>query len=227
MAKKKILFIVSSATHIGPKNRATGNFLMETGHPYVIFKQHGYDVDIFSIKGGEAPLDGMNDKNNELCQVFLNGSGLTQMRTTRPITEVAYPEQYDAVFVPGGLAPMADMPENKRVHNIIKTMWESGKVVSAVCHGPVSLLNVKLNDGSWLIDGKNITSFSNAEEENYAKTDVPFELETALRKHGCNYSSVEPWQPYSITDGMLVTGQNPASALGVGIRVVTILESKA
>lgn len=226
MAKKKILFIVSSAAHIGPKNRTTGNFLMETGHPYVTFKQHGYDIDVFSIKGGEAPLDGWNDKNNELVQIFLNGTGAAQMKTTRPITEVSYPEQYDAVFVPGGLAPMADMPENRRVHAIIKMMWESGKVVSAVCHGPVSLLNVKLSDGSWLVDGKNITSFSNAEEENYAKADVPFELETALRSHGCNFSSVEPWQPYSITDGMLVTGQNPASALGVATRVVTILESK-
>jgi len=122
---------------------------------------------------------------------------------------------------------MVDMPENDVVHNIHKTMWESGKVVSAVCHGPVSLLNVKLSNGSWLIKGKNITAFSNDEEENYAKADVPFELETALRGHGCNFSFVEPWQPYSITDGRLVTGQNPASALGVGVRVVTILGSNA
>ncbi|MBS1665391.1 MAG: type 1 glutamine amidotransferase domain-containing protein [Bacteroidetes bacterium] len=193
--KKKILFLVSSSSHIGPNNRKTGNFLTETGHPYVTFKQRGYHIDIFSIKGGEAPLDGWADKNNELNQIFLNGTGMMQMKVTRPISEVSNLDQYDAVFVPGGLAPMADMPENEKVHEIIRTMWESGKIVSAVCHGPLSLLNVKLSDGSWLIDGKNITSFSNAEEENYAKA-----------------------------DGRLVTGQNPASALGVATRVVTLLE---
>ena len=225
--KKKILFIVSSATHIGPKSRTTGNFLTETAHPYITFRNKGYDVDMYSIKGGEAPLDGWADKNNELNQIFLNGEGLIRLKATRPIDEIASVDGYDAVFVPGGLAPMADMPENKKVHGIIKTMWESGKVVSAVCHGPVSLLNVKLSDGSWLINGKNITSFSNAEEENYAKGDVPFMLETALREHGANHTSVEPWQPYSITDGRLVTGQNPASALGVGVRVVTIFEAGA
>ena len=225
--KKKILFIVSSAKQIGPKKRPTGNFLTETAHPYVTFRRQGYDVDIYSIKGGEAPLDGMADKNNELNQIFLNGEGLAQLKVTKPITEIGNLDEYDAVFVPGGLAPMVDMPENELVHHIIKTMWEGGKVVSAVCHGPASLLNVKLSNGSWLIKGKNITAFSNDEEENYAKADVPFELETALRGHGCNFSFVEPWQPYSITDGRLVTGQNPASALGVGVRVVTILESNA
>src|SRR5215471_6936518 len=162
--KKKILFIVSSANQIGPKKRPTGNFLTETAHPYVTFRRQGYDVDIYSIKGGEAPLDGMVDKNNELNQIFLNGEGLAQLKVTKPVTEIGNFDGYDAVFVPGGLAPMVDMPENELVHHIIKTMWESGKVVSAVCHGPVSLLNVKLSDGSWLINGKNITAFSNNEE---------------------------------------------------------------
>lgn len=222
--KKKILFLVSSANYIGPKNRKTGNFLTETGNPYVTFRARGYDVDIFSVNGGEAPLDGWADKNTDLNQIFLNGSGAAQMKVTRPMSEVSNLDQYDAVFVPGGLAPMVDFPDNEKAHEIIRTMWEKGKVVSAVCHGPVSLLNVKLSDGSWLVNGKNITSFSNAEEENYAKADVPFELETALRGHGGKFSSVEVWQPYSITDGRLVTGQNPASALGVAIRVVNLLE---
>src|SRR5262244_1957628 len=152
--KKKILFIVSSAKQIGPKNRPTGNFLTETAHPYVTFRRQGYDIDIYSIKGGEAPLDGMADKNNELNQIFLNGEGLAQLKVTKPITEIGNLDKYDAVFVPGGLAPMVDMPENELVHNIHKTMWESGKVVSAVCHGPVSLLNVKLSNGSWLIGAR-------------------------------------------------------------------------
>lgn len=104
-------------------------------------------------------------------------------------------------------------------------MYDSGKVVSAVCHGPVSLINVQLKDGSYLVDGKKVTGFSIAEEMNYAKEDVPFELEDALKDRGGDYSSVAPWQPYSITDGRLVTGQNPASAQGVAEKVIAILEA--
>ena len=223
---KRILFIVSSASHIGPKNRPTGNLLTETAAPFVIFKRQGYDVDIYSINGGEAPLDGMEAYETELNQTFLNGEGLIKMKNTKPIDELTSVDMYDAVFTPGGLAPMVDMVDNKKFNDIHRTMWESGKVVSAVCHGPVCLLNVKLSDGSWLIKGKNITAYTNAEEETYAWADVPFQLEDALREHGCNFTSVAPLEPYSITDGRLVTGQNPASALGVGVRVVTILESK-
>jgi quinol monooxygenase YgiN len=120
---------------------------------------------------------------------------------------------------------MVDMANNKAVQEAIASTYERGAVVGAVCHGPVSLLNVQLSDGSYLIEGKNITSFSNAEEENYAKDDVPFLLETALRERGSNYSSVAVWQPNSIADGRLVTGQNPASAKGVAEKMIAILES--
>ena len=222
---KKILFIVSSGTHIGPKNRKTGNLLTETAAPFVTFRRQGYDVDIYSINGGAAPLDGMEAYETELNQIFLNGEGLIKMNNTKPIEELKDVAPYDAVFTPGGLAPMVDMVDNKKMHEIHRTMWESGKIVSSVCHGPVCLLNVKLSDGSWLISGKNITAYTNAEEETYAWADVPFQLEDALRSHGCNFSNVAPLEPYSITDGRLVTGQNPASALGVGVRVVTLLES--
>ena len=150
--------------------------------------------------------------------------GLVKMKNTPAVSEVNV-HGYDAIFVPGGLAPMVDMPDNEVVHAAIASTYERGAVVGAVCHGPVSLLNVKLSDGSYLIDGKNITSFSNAEEEHYAVKDVPFMLESALRERGANYTSVAPWQAYSITDGRLVTGQNPASATAVAERMITVLES--
>lgn len=222
---KKILFIVSSARHIGPKDRPTGNLLTETAAPFVTFNRQGYEVDIYSVSGGEAPLDGMEAYETELNQTFLNGEGLIKMKNTRSIDELQTVQGYDAVFTPGGLAPMVDLADNPKAHEIHRIMWESGKVVSAVCHGPVCLLNVKLSDGSWLIDGKNITAYTNAEEETYAWADVPFQLEDALRSHGCKFTNVAPLEPYSITDGRLVTGQNPKSALGVAVRVVTILES--
>ncbi|GGN12267.1 glutamine amidotransferase [Dyadobacter beijingensis] len=221
--KKKILFVVSSADVIGPKNRRTGNLLTEVAHPYEVFKQQGYDIDVYSVKGGDAPID-MVELDDPTNIVFLNDEGREKFKTTRSIEDVTL-DGYDAVFVPGGLAPVVDMPDNPTVQKILGTMYDNGKVVSAVCHGPVSLINVKLKDGSYLVDGKSVTGFSIAEEENYAKEDVPFELEDALKKRGAKYSCVDPWQPYSIRDGRLVTGQNPASATGVAEKVVAILES--
>lgn len=222
--KKKILFMVSSAGIIGPKKRRTGNLLTEVAHPYELFKKEGYDIDVYSVKGGDAPID-MVELEDAINIEFLKGDGPKKMKNSAPIEEVSV-DQYDAVFVPGGLGPVVDMPENQTVQNILAAMYEKGKVVSAVCHGPVSLVNVKLKDGSYLVDGKKMTGFSITEEFEYAREDVPYELEDALRKRGADYSCITPWQPYSITDGRLVTGQNPASATGVAQRVITILENK-
>jgi putative intracellular protease/amidase len=221
--KKRILFLVSSASQIGPFNRATGNLLTEVAHPYETFKAQGYDIDIFSVKGGAAPID-MFEVEDPLNVAFMNDEGYQKMQNTQSIDEVV-PENYDAVFVPGGLAPVVDMPDNPAVQNILAAIYEKGGIVSAVCHGPVALINVKLSDGSVLIESKNVTGFSIAEEENYAKADVPFELEDALKQRGGKFSSAQPWQPYVITDGRLVTGQNPASATGVAESVINILES--
>ncbi|GGN13860.1 glutamine amidotransferase [Dyadobacter beijingensis] len=221
--KKKILFLVTSAGLIGPKNRKTGSLLTELAHPYETFKKQGYDIDIYSVKGGEAPID-MVELEDPVNQAFLNDEGLVKMKNTKSIDSLSI-DGYDAVFVPGGLGPVVDMTDNPPVQQILASFYESGKVVSAVCHGPVSLGNVKLKDGSYLVKGKNVTGFSALEEKNYASEDVSFELEDLLKDHGANYSSVEPWQPHSITDGRLVTGQNPASAQGVAEKVIAILEA--
>lgn len=221
---KKVLFIVSNASQIGPNNRETGNYLPEVSHPYAEFISKGYSIEIASTTGGEAPVDGLDLTDDELNVEFLKGNGIKQMKSTLKISEVNI-ANYDAIFVPGGLGPMVDMPENKEIQKAIADTYERGAVVGAVCHGPVSLLNVTLSDGSSLIAGKNITSFSNKEEEGYAKEDVPFLLESALVKKGANFSSVDPWQAHSIADGRLVTGQNPASAKGVAEKMINILES--
>lgn len=222
--KKRILIIASSANVIGPNNRETGSFLTETAHPYETFKAQGYDVDIASINGGEAPLDGMFEQDEELNTSFLTGDGLQKMKHTVAINEVNV-ATYDAIFIPGGLAPMVDMANNATVQAAIASTYERGAVVGAVCHGPVSLLNVKLSDGTYLINGKNITAFSNAEEEHYAKADVPFMLESALREKGAHYHAGIAWQANSIADGHLVTGQNPASAKEVAEKMIAILET--
>jgi len=220
---KKILIIVSNANAIGPKKRRTGVFLSEVAHPYAEFEKAKYQVTFTSLTGESPFLDALNLANDPQNLAFLVGKGWADMHDAVKLSDVDV-STYDAIFVPGGLAPMVDMPDHPLLKKVIQETYERGAIVGAVCHGPVSLLNVKLSDGRYLLEGKNISSFTNAEEENYAKDDVPFELETALIRQGAIFHQVEPWQPNSLIDGRLVTGQNPASAKGVGEKIVSLLE---
>lgn len=222
--KKKVLFIVSSAGSIGPNQRKTGNFLPEVAHPYDEFVKHGYEVDFASVEGPEPPVDGIDQLDDPRNVAFVEGEGLARMKVSRKIAEVDT-APYDAVFVPGGLGPVVDMPDNADIQKAIATVYDRGDIVGAVCHGPVSLLNVTLADGTSLIEGKKLTSFSNSEEDGYAKDDVPFLLESALKDKGAIYSSVADWQAHSIADGRLVTGQNPASAEGVAQKMIELIEA--
>ena len=220
---KKVLFIVSNAHVIGPHNRRTGNFLPEVAHPYAELDRAGYQIDFASLTGDTPFLDALNLADDPDNLSFLVGKGWAAMQKAKKLSDVDV-SQYDAIFMPGGLAPMVDMPEHPLLKNVIKETYERKAVVGAVCHGPVSLLNVKLSDGSYLVAGKNISSFTNDEEENYAKADVPFELETALTKQGAIFHKAAPWQAFSVADGNLVTGQNPASAKGVAVKMIELLK---
>lgn len=222
---KKILIIVSNAHAIGPHKRRTGNFLPEVAHPYAEFDRAHYQIDFTSLSGDTPYLDALNLADDPDNLAFLVGKGWADMQKARKLSEVDT-SGYDAIFMPGGLAPMVDMPEHPLLKEVIKATWERGAVVGAVCHGPVSLLNVKLSNGNYLLAGKNVSSFTNEEEENYAKGDVPFELETALTHQGAIFHKTAPWQAYSIADGKLVTGQNPASAKGVAEKMIGLLEGK-
>ncbi|WP_254511540.1 type 1 glutamine amidotransferase domain-containing protein [Anatilimnocola floriformis] len=219
---KKILIIVSNASSIGPRKRRTGTFLSEVAHPYAEFTKAGYQVDFVSLTGESPFLDALNLADDPANLAFLTGKGWAAMHQAGKLADVNV-GAYDAIFVPGGLAPMADLPEAPLLKKVIAETWERGAVVGAVCHGPVSLLNVKLSDGSYLVNGKNMTSFTDEEEENYAKADVPFLLQTALTKQGAKFHAAAPWSANSLADGKLVTGQNPASAQGVGEKMVALL----
>jgi putative intracellular protease/amidase len=221
---KRILIIVSNAKVIGPKNRKTGVFLDEVAHPYVAFDDAGYQIDFASITGEVPNLDNMEAKDETSNARFLQEGGWDKMQHNSKLSDVDA-TIYDAIFVPGGLAPMVDMPENELLKKVIAETYERKAVVGAVCHGPVSLLNVKLSDGTFLLKDKNITSFTNEEENNYAKDDVPFLLESALTEQGGKFHAAAPWSDNSIADGNLVTGQNPASARGTAQKVIALLEA--
>ncbi|WP_336518037.1 type 1 glutamine amidotransferase domain-containing protein [Pollutibacter soli] len=220
--KKKILIIVSNANSIGPNNRRTGTFLPEVAHPYAEFVKADYQVDFASLSGDTPYLDALNLAGDPDNLEFLTGKGWATMQKAVKLENVDV-KAYDAIFVPGGLAPMVDMPENALLKKVIAETYERNGVVGAVCHGPVALLNVKLSDGTFLVSRKNIASFTTKEEDNYARPDVPFDLQTALTKQGAIFHAAEPWSANSITDGRLVTGQNPASAKGVGEKMVALL----
>ena len=221
---KKILIIVSNANAIGPNNRRTGTFLPEVAHPYAEFDRANYQIDFASLTGDTPYLDALNLANDSDNLAFLTGKGWEAMQKAVKLSTVDV-SKYDAVFVPGGLAPMVDMPENELLKKVIRETYERNAVVGAVCHGPVALLNVKLSNGTYLVNGKNITSFTDEEERGYAIADVPFLLETALTKQGAKFHAAAVWSPHSIADGNLVTGQNPASAKGVAEKMIVILES--
>lgn len=222
---KKILIIVSNANAIGPFNRRTGTFLPEVAHPYAEFAKANYQIDFASLTGDTPYLDALNLAGDPDNLAFLTGKGWADMQKAAKLSTVDV-RAYDAIFVPGGLAPMVDLPENPLLKRVIAETYERGAVVGAVCHGPVSLLNVKLSDGSYLVKGKHIASFTNEEEENYAKRDVPFMLQTALTNQGAIFHAAAPWSANSIADGRIVTGQNPASAKGVGEKMIAILEAR-
>lgn len=221
---KHVLFIVSNAHAIGPRNRRTGNFLPEVAHPYAELDRAGYRIDFASLTGDTPFLDALNLADDPDNLSFLVGKGWAAMQKAAKLSDVDV-NGYDAIFMPGGLAPMVDMPEHPLLKRVIRETYERKAVVGAVCHGPVSLLNVVLSDGRQLVAGKSISSFTNDEEENYAKADVPFELETALVRQGAVFQKTAPWQPFSVADGRLVTGQNPASARGVAEKMIAILKT--
>jgi putative intracellular protease/amidase len=220
---KYVLFVVTNTAEIGPQHRKTGYFFPEVAHPYHEFTAQGYTVDFATLNGGTPPADGY-DATDPLQQEFLASKGFARLNNSRKLSEVDV-RAYDAVFIPGGLGPMVDLAEDPLIKQTIVAVYERGQVLGAVCHGPVALLNAKLSNGQYLVEGKQISAFTDEEEKGYAIADVPFLLETALRSQGAIFTEVTPWQPLSVVDGLLVTGQNPASASAVARDMIKLLEA--
>ncbi|MBB3565007.1 putative intracellular protease/amidase [Rhizobium sp. BK512] len=220
-----VLFIVTNAAVIGPKSRKTGFFFAEIAHPFEVLDAAGIAVEFASPAGGWTPYDAYDD-NDPAQKAFFESKAFRRLNRSRKLCEVDAAD-YDAILIPGGLGPMVDIQRNAEVQHSIVRAWTTGKLVSAVCHGPCSLLGVDLGDGAPFVQGKRITSFSKKEEYDYAREDVPYELEDALRAEGAQFSSVENWQPHVVVDGRLITGQNPASAGELGRKLLAALREVA
>jgi putative intracellular protease/amidase len=222
----KVLIVVTSHASLGATGRSTGYYLSEVTHPYAALEQAGFVVDIASPRGGKAPVD---DKSLELDdpvnRAFWDRKETrAQLEETLPLRAINASD-YRAIVFAGGHGTMWDFPDDGDVQRVAGAIYDAGGVVAAVCHGPAALVNVRLADGRSLVDGKNVAGFSNAEESAAGLTAVmPFLLESKLVERGGKYSKSGLWQPHVVTDGRLVTGQNPASATGVGEAVAGLLK---
>ncbi|MGO4377641.1 type 1 glutamine amidotransferase domain-containing protein [Pseudoduganella sp. RAF19] len=225
MSVKHVLFILTNAAEIGPNKRATGYFFPEVAHPYEVFDEAGIAVEYASPLGGTPPEDGY-DANDPAQLAFRNSAAIRRMAHSRKLSDVDV-NDYDAIFFPGGLGPMVDIAHDPDVKQAVTTAWNAGKIVAAVCHGPAALLGVTAPDGTPLVRGRKLTSFSNAEEAGYAQADVPFKLEDALREEGADYSAADVWQSKVVVDGLLMTGQNPASGGPLAREIVKALKGEA
>ena len=221
---KHILFIVTSTSKTGTGQHDAGYEFSEIADPYYEFINNGYTVDFASIVGGEPPFVGYNSSKGA-NRKFKESQGFKRLNFSHKLNDIDI-TAYDAIFFPGGLGLMTDMVDNPLVKKIIKEAYETEKVIGAVCHGPTALLNVRLTDGSNLLKGKKINSFTRAEEDidKHILGDViPFILDEELIKQGVIFSHTEPFKPFVVNDKNLVTGQNPASASYVALKMIDLL----
>jgi putative intracellular protease/amidase len=220
MSKPSVLFVLTSHNKLGSLDKPTGWYLPELAHPYHVLRNKA-NTTVASPKGGEAPLDpgSIEAGKDDVSVNFLNNDQKVWKNTQKLSDFTGKAKDFDAIFYVGGHGPMFDLVDDATSQQLIKEFWEADKIVSAVCHAPAVLYNVKLSDGSLLVAGKEVTAFTNEEEEQVGLTKaLPFLPEDALQKAsgGKFVKADEPWGVKVAIAGRLITGQNPASATAVG-----------
>ena len=212
----RILMVLTSHSDLGDTGKKTGFWLEEFAAPYYVFKDAGAQVTLASPQGGQPPLDPKSDApdaQTEATRRFkADAAAQAELASTVPLSEVDA-AQFDAVFYPGGHGPLWDLAYDSRSIALIEATLAAGKPLAAVCHAPGVLRGAKAPDGTPLVRGKNVTGFTNGEEAAAGLTDVvPFLVENMLMSHGGLYTKQADFQPHVVTDGLLITGQNPASS---------------
>lgn len=220
---KPVLIVLTSHERKGDTGEPTGFYLGELTHPLAVFDGAGIPVEIASIRGGEAPVDGVELDDPINARYWQSEDFRKAIRETRRLDQID-PVKYSAIFFAGGHGAMWDFPDSPAVNTVTRAIYEQGGIVSAVCHGPAALVNVTLSDGRYLIAGKHVSAFTN-QEERAVKMDqiVPFLLASKLIEHGALHQPAADWTKKVVVDGRLVTGQNPQSATGVGEAVRDLL----
>lgn len=213
---KKILIVITSHAELGTTGNKTGVWLEEFAAPYYFFKDKGVAITLASPKGGQPPIDPKSelpDFQTDATRRF-NEDEATQSIFAQTIKlDTVNHTDYDAVFYSGGYGPLWDLSDNQDSIALIESFYNNNKPVASVCHGPAIFKNTKDAEGKPLVDGKKVTAYSNSEEAAVDFTNiVPFSVEDMLKENGGTYSKGPDWNPYAQEDGLLVTGQNPASS---------------
>jgi len=212
----KILMVLTSHDQLGNTGEKTGFWLEEFAAPYYAFKDAGADITLVSPLGGQPPLDPKSDdpsfQTDDTRRFKADAPAQALLASTGKLQDVSAAD-FDAVFYPGGHGPLWDLAEDASSIALIEAMLKAGKPVATVCHAPAVLRNPKSADGHSVVNGKSVTGFTNTEEEAVGLTMVvPFLVEDMLKQNGGSYSQGADWQPHVVTDGLLITGQNPASS---------------
>ena len=212
----KVLMVLTSHDQLGNTGRKTGFWLEELAAPYYAFKDAGAEIVLASPKGGHPPLDPKSNEpafqTDDTRRFEADAQATAQLAATVRLDSVNQ-AGFDAVFYPGGHGPLWDLAEDKHSIALIESFLAANKPVALVCHAPGVLRHVKQADGRPLVAGKKVTGFTNTEEAAVELTEVvPFLVEDELKAKGAHFSRGDDWAPYVVVDGLLITGQNPASS---------------
>lgn len=224
----KILMVLTSHDQLGNTGKPTGFWLEEFAAPYYVFKDLDATITLASPKGGQPPIDPKSDEpgnqTDAMARFKSDPAARKELANTARLSSILA-EDYDTVFYPGGHGPMWDLADDPTSIALIEAFYNSGKPVAAVCHAPAALHKVSYQ-GQPIVKGKRVTGFANSEEEAVQLTKVvPFLVEDELKRLGGLYEKADDWVDFSIVDGRLITGQNPASSASAAKKLVTLLRA--
>ncbi|WP_078392279.1 type 1 glutamine amidotransferase domain-containing protein [Shouchella patagoniensis] len=220
MAEKHILMVVTNGKEMD-NGHVAGIWLSEFTEPYEELIKAGYQVTVASPKGGESPIDEASLENGNIPEKWYELAEL--LKRTIPLTELQS-VHYDGIFMPGGHGAMFDLADNQELQQLLRDFAGANKGIGAVCHGPAALTGVLLEDGEFLVANRKVTAFTNTEEEDVELVNqMPFLLETRLRKEGAIFVSKGNWEENVYADGKLVTGQNPQSSIETAKQFIAAL----
>ncbi|MEU7745434.1 type 1 glutamine amidotransferase domain-containing protein [Nonomuraea sp. NPDC049158] len=222
----KVLMVLTSHDQLGDTGRKTGFWLEELAAPYYHFKDVGWEITLASPKGGRAPLDPKSNeeqfKTDQTRRFEADAAAEAQLDKTVRLESVSA-DDFDTVFYPGGHGPLWDLAEDEASINLIERIVATGKPLSMVCHAPGALRHAKKPDGTALVAGRRLTGFTDSEEEAMGLTKVvPFLVEDELIAKGADFSKTGDFEPYVVTDGLLITGQNPASSGPAALELIAL-----
>lgn len=225
----KVLIVLTSHDRLGDTGRKTGFWLEELAAPYYALLDQGVDITLASPKGGQPPLDPKSDdpdsQTDATRRFKADAAAQAALASTRKLSDMSA-DDFDAVFYPGGHGPLWDLAEDADSIALIERTFAAGKPVALVCHAPGVLRHVKAPDGKPLVQGRAVTGFANTEEAAVGLTDVvPFLVEDVLKASGGRYEKTADWQSHVVVDGLLITGQNPASSEAVAHALLTSLNA--